>query len=217
MSYSVFAPDAPTNRAVYLIGANEDAPETWRILAEPKPYLISVEVADWNRDLSPWRAERVFKGGETFAGNADAFLDALVRETIPKAEKEIGSKITYCAIAGVSLAGLFAVYAAYRADCFDAVASVSGSLWFDGFIDYMRSHEPQSTLQKAYFSLGDRESATKNPALSTVGERTELAATEMKSRGAEVLFETNPGNHFVDGAPRMKKAIDWICGSRREG
>ena len=47
-------------------------------------------------------------------------------------------------IAGYSLAGLFALWAAWNSGYFRRVASVSGSLWYPGFTDYIRNNEPKS-------------------------------------------------------------------------
>ena len=47
----------------------------------------------------------------------------------------------YHAIAGDSMAGLFAVYALYRTQVFSRVASASGSLWYPGLLEYALMYE----------------------------------------------------------------------------
>ena len=62
------------------------------------------------------------------------------------------------------------MYALCNTDAFSRAASVSGSLWFPGFKEYVLSHPPIHRPDCVYFSLGDRESKTRNPVLQTVQE-----------------------------------------------
>ena len=55
-----------------------------------------------------------------------------------------------------------------------------------------------------YFSVGDRESKTKNPRMATVEDCTRAAAELFRSRGANVKFELNPGGHFEIETQIMK-------------
>lgn len=214
LKVATFLPDAPSDAVVYLISPARDASEVWRLLSTPKPALVSIEAPDWNRDLSPWEAPKVFKGGEAFAGGANAFLHTIVNGVAPTVEVDLPAKPRLRCIAGVSLGGLFAVYSLYQTPCFDAAASVSGSFWFPGFVDYLKANAPVADVRRAYFSVGDLESRTKNAVLATVEAQTLQAVDAFKQRGVETIFELNKGNHFVDGGPRLKRAIEWLCQPR---
>ena len=52
--------------------------------------LVSISGMDWNRDLSPWKAEKVFKGEEDFSGGADDFMEKLEQEVFPAIEEMAG-------------------------------------------------------------------------------------------------------------------------------
>ena len=116
----------------------------------------------------------------------------------------------FLGIAGYSLAGLFALYAAYRCAAFDRIASISGSLWFPDFMEYALSHEMPKRPEKLYLSLGDREACTKNSLLKTVQTNTETLAGHYRDLGCAVTWELNPGNHFRDAALRSAKGIRSI-------
>ena len=207
---AVFTPDEPYETAVYLLSSREDAAAVWALLKQPKAYLVSIEVPDWNRDLSPWPSPKVFKGGEAFAGGADAFLQTLLSDVLPDAEAQMKAQPVDRYLAGVSLAGLFAIYALYRTDRFTAVASVSGSFWYDGFVEYMEQHQPQGLVQKVYLSVGDRERMTRNQRLAAVEDNTRRAAQLLQSSGIHTCFELNEGNHFANGGLRMQSALAWL-------
>ncbi len=172
--------------------------------------LISVADADFSRDMSPWPAGRAFRGGEDFTGGAGKYLNFLTSELIPAAERQLGLEAEFRAIAGYSMAGLFAVWAFFRTDVFSRGVSASGSLWYDKFAGFMESENLCRVPDRMYFSLGDREKMTRNQRLAKVQDCTAAAAGKFSTAGAETVFEINPGGHFDDVPDRMAKGISWI-------
>ena len=205
--------DAPI---IFLLSGDEDGARVWDAARQltARPFsLATVPVTDWNRDLSPWAARRVFKGGEDFAGGADAFLQTLEDETVPAVRAEVQTDAP-CILAGYSLAGLCAVYAAYRTTAFSGVISASGSLWFPGFSEFAASRPFARKPERVYFSLGDRESRTKNPVMRLVEDNTRKLCDAYAAQGVETTFERNPGSHFQDAELRLAKGIAWILGGK---
>ncbi|HJA94778.1 MAG TPA: alpha/beta hydrolase [Candidatus Eisenbergiella merdipullorum] len=200
---------------IYFHGGQDGLRLPEELLEAADTACICISGEDWNRDLTPWPAEKVFKKGEDFGGKADAYLSFLTEKIIPHMEETLSLIPRFRALAGVSLAGLFSVYAAYRTDLFDRIASISGSLWYDEFLPYLRTHRPSGRLKRAYFSLGDRERKTGNCRMARVEDCTletvELLREELGDIGRErVFFEYNPGNHFADPEERMEKAFRWL-------
>ena len=159
--------------------------------------MYQVSDIDWNRDLSPWYSQKIFRGGEDFAGKADELLQEILAMDLP--EKMI--------IAGYSLAGLFALYSCTLTDRFIGCVSASSSLWYPGFVDYLKTHPLHSKV--VYFSLGDKEKNSRNPILSTIEDKTKEVYA-MVSGYADCTLIMNPGNHFSDTAHRVEKGIDWV-------
>ena len=160
--------------------------------------MIAVRVPDWNRDLSPWTAPAVF-GKESFGDGAGDFLEGIL-PLCPDGKT--------CYIGGYSLAGLFALWAAYRTGRFAGVAAASPSVWFPGFTDFMQANRIQS--KAVYLSLGDREEKAKNPVTAAVGSRIREAEGILKAQGIPCTLEWNPGNHFRDADIRTAKAFAWV-------
>ena len=105
------------------------------------------------------------------------------------------------------MAGLFALWAAYQTDVFKGVAAASPSVWFPGFLDYMRGNTIHAV--SVYLSLGDKEEKTRNPVMATVGSRIKEAHELLKERGIHTILEWNQGNHFRDADVRTAKAFVW--------
>ena len=162
--------------------------------------FLGISDFDWNRYMSPWPAERIFRKGEDFAGEADVFLKELdpVLQNYPQSRK---------ILLGYSLAGLFALYASTVRDDLYGVGSVSGSLWYKDLDTYMKNHPCKA--RRVYLSLGDLEKNTRNPLMSKVEEKTTEIA-ELLDPDHEVIFELNEGNHFKDAGRRITKAIRWL-------
>ena len=168
--------------------------------------LAAVRITKWNRDMSPREAAPVFKNEEPFTGGADAYLEKLTGEILPAVVNELESKPAYIALAGYSLAGLFAAYAMYRTSAFSRIVSASGSMWYPGFLEFAARPE------KLYLSLGDKESKTRNKIMEPVERNTIDLHEYYRSLGIDTVFELNPGNHFQDPAWRLAKGIAWVLG-----
>ncbi len=165
--------------------------------------LIAVKIGDWNNDLSPWEAPAVF-GKENFGSGAS--------ETLDKVLELCGDRSKTYYIGGYSLAGLFALWAAYQTDVFDGVAAASPSMWFPGFAEYMKKNE--ISADTVYLSLGDREENVRNSIMATVGDRIREAHVLLNERGVNSILEWNEGNHFKDADLRIAKAFAWVINSR---
>lgn len=208
---TVFPAAEPDTPVVYLNTFDEEGQKVFDALpAAPPLTLVAISGLDWNQDMAPWDSPAVFKNAAPFSGGADDYLRLLAGEILPAAERQLPSTPRWRGIAGYSLAGLFAVYAFYRTDAFTRAACVSGSLWFPGFREYVFSHAPLCRPDCVYFSLGDRESRTRNPVLQTVLESTETICRSYRKQGIHTTFQLNLGGHHDHPVERMVAGIGWI-------
>ena len=169
--------------------------------------FVVISGVNWEEDLTPWKAPGL-KTGE-FSGKAQYFLEMLKGDLFFNLEISLQIKKAERSLVGVSLSGLFAVWASISMPLFSSVGSVSGSLWYDGFLEWMKEHTDTVT-ERYYFSLGKKEKDGKNKRLASVEETTLEAVDLLKSVGKEVTFEYNEGNHFGPLIERIEKAINAI-------
>lgn len=169
--------------------------------------LLCIGGLNWNHDMTPWYCPPLSPKDTPCTGGADDYLKLLLETILPEGLKRLSGSPSHISIAGYSLAGLFALYALYRTDVFDRAASMSGSLWFPDFRDYVLSHDMKKRPERIYLSLGDKEAKTGNQYLKTVRENTEMIAEHYKAGGLDVIWELNPGNHFRDAALRSARGI----------
>ena len=188
---------------------NENGKEIWDITSEKADYiLVTISNIKWNKEMSPWKIDNQF--GETFEGNADIYLKELTNIIVPILKRTINKEISYFILGGYSLAGLFAIYSMYKTELFNSYFSVSGSLWYPNFLEFVKENKLLSKPDKIYFSLGNKESKTRNKLMSKVQMNTKFIEEFYKNKGIKTIYEENEGNHFMNVTERIAKAIIWI-------
>lgn len=239
----VFLPENKVvKQLIYFHGTPEDgkglAKELWSKIEERMRQtgtgLIMLEVENWNGDLSPWCAERVFPKGEDFSGGGREYLEDLCGQVIPELESRYQGEVIIerRIIGGYSMGGLFALYAICESRMFTDLISVSGSLWYDGMKEYVseqmnpggnyferesRGYGERRLSQiknRAYFSLGQKEPQIRNARMSRVGEQTMVIKGMLEQQGMHVHFEWNKGNHFQNVSRRIEKGIMYMLAER---
>lgn len=170
--------------------------------------LVVMSGMNWNDDLTPWSADGVFRKSKPFGGRAELFLKDLRDDYFPNIESILGIRNPERYLIGISLSGLFAVWSVFKCDLFDAVASISGSLWYDGFASWTEGRKLSERVVKVFISLGDREKKSKDRRMSTVEDETLRTVENLKGKGASVEFilEENT-THFSPVVPRLEKAL----------
>lgn len=176
--------------------------------------LLSIKPESWNDDFTPWAAPAFRAGEEAPQGRADAYLSCLTEKIKPYIDAQYRTKpeAEHTALFGYSLGGLTAVYTICKTDVFGVIASLSGSLWFDGFCEFMEREKPVRKNLRVYLSLGKKESRSKNPRMGRVAECTQqvrdILAEQLENKES-ICFEWNEGGHFHDIEGRFAKAIVW--------
>lgn len=211
----VRAPEGATGElpVVYLNVYQGDGAEAWARLAElgcGPLALVTVGGIDWERDMTPWPAEPATRNEPAYTGGAGDYLQKLTGSIVPAAEAELAQADiapAWRGIAGYSLAGLFALWSLWQTDVFLRAASASGSLWYEGWLEYAAGHELARVPERVSLSLGSKEHKTPNRLMREVRRATEATTALLSERGAQATFELNPGNHFTQTDLRMARAI----------
>ena len=168
--------------------------------------LAAFHVDDWNTDLCPWEAPAVF-GDSAFGNGASSTLRYVLDVFLPMVQEEYqldSSKVKYI-MGGYSLAGLFALWASYQTDLFDACMAASPSVWFPGWIEYAEIHD--ICTDTVYLSLGKKEEKTRNQTMARVGDCIRKQYELLQDKNA--TLEWNDGNHFREPDVRTAKGFVW--------
>ena len=185
----------------------KEADMTWleEVVQKYPVNIVAISGVKWNDDLTPWKAPALNPKEEDFKGRAKNFLSSLLSDLFINTEQSLRLNHPKRHLIGISLSGLFALWASTETNKFNSVASISGSLWFDGFVEWFKEQE---LLADRYFlSLGDKEVKAKNERLASIGTCTESILQIIQDKSKEVTFISDEGNHFEFFKERLEKAI----------
>lgn len=192
---------------IYYMGLPQELDETEKSLEGFLSTVVYVVIEDWDNMLTPWPAKGLYRSDPDFKGNASEFLERLLEELIPGIETDQGLQPSKRAIAGYSLAGLFSVYAFANADIFHCAASMSGSFWYEGWVDYIESLNLNKEGCSAFLTLGDKERKAKEKILHSVQDNTELTVKALNSWGVKTQYHLVPGGHFDHIYERVNEGL----------
>ena len=173
--------------------------------------IVAISEMDWNNDMTPWKAPAV-KEGE-FGGRASQFLDRLKGDIFFNLESSLLIRNPKRYLIGLSLAGLFSVWAGIMKPLFEGVASISGSFWYDGFADWLMKQEDLKCV-RFYVSMGEKEKETKVKRFANIEEDTMKVVETLMLKGAEVAFEVTEGGHNSPVLPRIEKSVVSLFGNQ---
>ncbi|MBR3315521.1 MAG: alpha/beta hydrolase [Atopobiaceae bacterium] len=169
--------------------------------------VVTVPVANWNDALTPWPAAGLYRGEREFGGCAASTLAELVSEVAPAIESAEGLCPSSRSVCGYSLGGLFALYALTHSDFFDACACLSGSVWYEGWVEHLQSLKLDLAGRFAFLSLGTKERRAARPILKTVQDRMEQCVEALQEHGCEVEYRLGPGNHMQHVSERLEAGL----------
>lgn len=212
--YAIWVPEDRGPFSVAVICGGDMREQLPDLAAGRRPRVLISPAAVWERDYTPWPAQTP-AGREPFSGGGPAFL-AELELALPVIEGRypVLPGREHRAVLGYSLGGLFALWAFCAGDLFAAAASLSGSLWYEGWTEYLSAHLP-SKGGKVYLSLGKKEEKSGPARMRLVGEKTRETAEIFRSVGrfCEVPLRMQSGGHFTDIPGRWQAAMEWLDGA----
>lgn len=151
--------------------------------------IVAIHGMDWDHDLTPWLASGVLPQDEDFKGQSGEFLSLLRHRVLPEMEQALGLHASIGrTLVGISLSGLFALWAWMNGDDFTHIGSISGSFWYDGFPEWLEEHAVRKS-GTAYFSLGDKEGTDGERRFSTVQIDTRQVVKTLQDAAVRTMFE----------------------------
>lgn len=210
------AEEKPSSSILYMIyPAIVPVPDSWveKVAKEYGVNVVAVYVPadEWNNYLTPWPEPGETPDSPPFGGKASVFKSLVENRVVTEVENLIGyteAPIRY--LLGVSLSGLFTLWDWMQSEVFTSIACLSGSFWYEGFMDWFDGITVPRKSGKAYFLLGVQEPHAHIKAYRTVGVNTEAVEKRLKDAGIQVSFDWVPGNHFTDPLGRASLAVSRL-------
>lgn len=202
---------------IYVIDAPEHPFPAADAAAGLAAHVAIVPIHDWNDALTPYPTPALYRNSSAFGGHAFATLGEL-DALMPQFEAAHSLTPHQRAICGYSLGGLFALQAFIRDDAFVACACLSGSLWYEGWVEHLRAQDLHLAGRYAFLSLGSKERKAPNPVQRRVAACMDECANILRASGCEVDCQIGPGDHFHFVTERLAAglaALDAHLGAKQ--
>ena len=186
---------------IYVIDSQEHPLDVVAAAEGLRSHVVSAPVADWGDALTPWPAPALRPGEKDFGGRAEETLASLVE----RLDQAPGPH----AICGYSLGGLFALYAFVQEPRLAACACLSGSVWYEGWVDWLRENAPDCAGRYAYFSVGKKEKRAGLP-FRHVEEDLAACAEILRANGCRVDVTLGPGSHIQHVTERLAAGLSAL-------
>ena len=174
--------------------------------------IVLMSDFDWESYMTPWEAPDAVRKNRMYEGKGRAFLEEFIEDYSFYIEHSLRIDKAERYLVGISLSGLFAVWATAQKDYFKGVASISGSFWFEDFVEWISKQETLS-CERYYFSLGAKEKDSKNKMFAGVQEATEAVVEYLRSIDKEVIFELNEDSHSANIMRKIGDAVNALIES----
>ncbi len=213
--FVIYADEQPQVLLIQPVGEHENATLDAEIEAIKEavhvPFVFAgFAISDWEEELTPWHDPNI-SPRKSVGDHVFETLGFITEQLLPYLFERYGK--LPIVLGGYSLAGLFARWAVCKAECFDAVAAASPSLWIVAWQGFSYAHEVYAHY--VYLSLGDREEITKNKAIAQVGNniRWEYDHLQRAIGSDHCTHVWEKGGHFVTPHLRLARGFAWCINS----
>lgn len=206
------------NKVYYIILPNPlEASELESLADRFSSSIVVLSGLDWNDDLTPWPSSKVSGLTGVFKGDSKAFNEYIVTDVIPRVEQILGIQNPSRTLIGISLSGLFALWQWAQDDSFENIISLSGSFWYDGFVEWVKATYSDQALSSrkngsAYFFLGSKEGKSGPKEFSTVRSDTETIVNTLSENNIHSALLIVEGGHHSPVYPRLVAAMSFAAG-----
>ncbi|MEF3311482.1 alpha/beta hydrolase-fold protein [Paenibacillus sp. GYB004] len=180
--------------------------------------LVGIDPKERRDEYTPWPAPKLTAQFNDFAGEGPAYLAYLVEELMPFiAERyRTGSGPGHTGMIGASLGGLISMFAAYEhPGVFGRIGSISGSYWYERFVEYMKEKPIADGERRIYMYVGTAEGATKTNIQKTMVARTFEAHEVLLAGGfppdrLKLHVEEGASHELNCFTDRFPEALQWM-------
>ncbi|UFT98300.1 alpha/beta hydrolase [Radiobacillus kanasensis] len=178
--------------------------------------LVGIEPINRIDEYTPWHAPALRDDFPDYGGKGKEYIDLVVEEIKPFIDKQYRTRPEKenTGIIGASLGGLISLYACYKySDVFTRFGLLSTSLWYEGFLSFMRSQHLNMKNQRMFLSVGESEGENKTNVQKDMVSNTEEAIAIMRENGLkEYTYKKVPGRkHEVAFFQAVfPEAVAWL-------
>lgn len=162
-------------------------------------------------EYTPWPARAMDSRFPDFEGKGNAYLFYLEKELLPWLEESYKAELSNISLLGYSLGGLINIYALTIQNCWNHVAGICSSFWYDGWISYLENIKTVSKKGCIYLHYGVSEGKGKSGPMENAplfARKTSQLLKEIFH--CDVTITSDPGGHHSRVKQRYLNGILWL-------
>jgi len=180
--------------------------------------LIGIKPDNRNNEYTPWQARALKASNPDYGGQGADYLSFLVNSLKPYIDTTYRTlrSTEHTGIAGASFGGLISMYAAYLyPEVFGRIAVISGSFWYEGFIEFMQTTKLEVNGHRLYMDVGALEGLRKNSIQKNMVDKNKTAYDILLDKGFTVqdcrlLIEEGANHEQSSFLRRFPYALQWL-------
>lgn len=169
-------------------------------------------------EYTPWCSPALDPRYHNFGGQGEQYLSFLVQEIRPFINRQYCTLVERekTGIMGFSLGGLISIYgASLYPEIFGRVGSLSGSFWYDGFLEYLRAAEISYLGSRIYIDVGELEGKNKSSIQQNMVENTKeipaiLYGKNLNPHDCRLIIHKGMDHNYIHFIKRFPGAIQWL-------
>lgn len=180
--------------------------------------LVGIKPDNRNSEYTPWQARALKETNPDYGGQGADYLYFVVNDLksyIDATYRTLRST-EHTGIAGASFGGLISMYAAYLyPEVFGRIAVISGSFWYEGFIEFMQTAKLEVNGHRLYMDVGALEGLRKNSIQKNMVDKNKAAYDILLDKGFTVqncrlLIEEGANHEQSSFLRRFPYALQWL-------
>ncbi|WP_160678262.1 alpha/beta hydrolase-fold protein [Clostridium sp. C8-1-8] len=180
--------------------------------------IVGIESNNRIDEYTPWKAKALDSKFKDFGGKGKEYLDFILRDLKPYIEEKYDTSTSYedCGILGASLGGLISLYAAYSyPKQFGKIGAISPSLWYEGFLEFMKEKKLATENRKMYLDVGSKEGIGKSSVQKYMVQNIKIAYDILNAKGfteasLKFLIEEEAVHNEDMFRKRFAYAVSWL-------
>lgn len=180
--------------------------------------VVGIEAKNRIDEYSPWYAKALSDKFKDFSGKGRDYLSFIVDNLKPYIDESFNTdaKPNSTSIMGASLGGLISLYAGcLYPHVFGKIGCISGSFWYEGFVEFIDNTDLNKAQLKIYIDVGDLEGIGKNSIQQLMVPNTKLIYNKLIAKGftgEELKFSLieNAVHNHKDFINRFPRVIKWL-------
>jgi hypothetical protein len=188
----------------------------------PEVILVGIAPMERKDEYTPWFAPNLSeaRGYGDFGGQGEAYLQFIVEVCKPYMDQEFRTdrRREATGLIGKSLGGLISMYGAcLYPNVFGSIGSISGSYWYEGFVEFMVEQPMYHPAQRIYMDVGTLEGGNKDTMQKYMVPRTRALHTILQAKGygedrLQFVIDEGADHARLSFVKRFPGALKWMFG-----